>query len=203
MKKYFDIGERLKKLRGNLSQREFAKKIGLPHKTYQRYEYGEGIPKAQALYKIAEKESVSVDWLYTGKLRGLEQKILNKEMGIPFSVQTVDREEIRNVDSLHKKGIFVPPDIDNFIDSKIYQALMVAFWESPDIYEFINNFFYLKKQGKLQEFSEAIEQIGRIFFEGDKTKLEAVRGFLKALDPGEKKQDLDAQPGTESEDNNL
>jgi hypothetical protein len=42
-----------------------------------------------------------------------------------------------------------------------------------------------------------------ISLDENKTKFEAVKSFLEALAPVEKKQDPDAQPGTESEDNNL
>ena len=191
MKKYLSIAERLKKLRGDLSQKNFAMKIGVSHKGYQRYESGERIPRPHVLSKIAEKESVTVDWLLTGKLKNLEEKILAKEMGILFSQETVSRSDMKIVHQLRKKGFSMPPDVAKLIDSEIYRAAMVLFPESPDIYEFINNIFYLKKRGKFQEFSGAIEQIGRIFFEGNKTKLNAVTNFLKALDPAKKQQGPD------------
>jgi transcriptional regulator with XRE-family HTH domain len=187
-------------LRGDLSQKDFAKKIGVSHKGYQRYESGERIPRPDILFKIAESESLTVDWLLTGKLRGLEEKILDKERGIPVSTQRVTRVELKQVDLLREKGFLIPSDFETFIDAKMYQALMVVFYESPDIFGFINNVFYLRKQGKFREFLEVIEQFGRIFFEGNKTKLEALTNFLKVLDPGKKEHDPDTQPGQKNED---
>ena len=199
MRKYLQVGERLKKLRGDLSQGEFAKKIGVSYKGYQRYESGERIPRPHVLFEIAEKESVTVDWLLSGKVRSLEEKILAKEIGAPFSQQRVSRSEMQIVDRLRKKGLPISSDIADFIDSQIYRAAMVLFSESADIYDFVNIVFYLKNAGKFQEFSKVVEQIGRIFFEGNSTKLEAVRSFLRVLDPGEKKQDPDGRLGQKAE----
>lgn len=201
MKKYSDIGKRLKKLRGSLSQREFAKKIGLPHKTYQRYEYGEGIPKAHTLKKIAQKESVTVDWLLTGSLRSFEEMIRAKEMGVPISLQGLTSDEVRMVDHLRKKGFSIPFEVDNIIDSKLYGATMLLFSESSDIFGLINAIMYSRKEGKFQSFCKIVEQIGRIFLEGNETKLEAVTSSLKALDPGEKKQDPGGHPRQKTENN--
>lgn len=65
MKKYtyLEIGNRLKDLRKNLSQKDFAKKVGVPIATYQRYEYGERMPPEPVLRRIAELYGKTVDWL--------------------------------------------------------------------------------------------------------------------------------------------
>lgn len=203
MKKYSDIGKRLKKLRGRLSQREFAKKIGLPHKTYQRYEYGEGVPKVDTLEKIAKKESVTVDWLLTGGFLNFEEMIRAEKMGVPISLQNLGSDEVRMVDRLRKKGFSIPFEVDNIIDSKIYRAAMLLFSESSDIFSLINAIMYSRKEGKFKNFCKMVEQIGRILLEGNETKLEAVTSSLRALDPAEKKQDRDAQLDVGVEDNNL
>ena len=64
-KKYthLEIGNRLKELRNILSQKEFARKIGVPIATYQRYEYGETLPPEPVLKRVAEICSKSVDYL--------------------------------------------------------------------------------------------------------------------------------------------
>lgn len=64
-KKYthLEVGNRLKELRNILSQREFARKIGVPIATYQRYEYGETLPPERVLTRVAEICSKSVDYL--------------------------------------------------------------------------------------------------------------------------------------------
>jgi len=68
MKKYLEVGERIKQLRGDISQKEFAKKIGLSLMGYQRYEYGERVPHPHTLTKIAKFGDTTVDWILTGDL---------------------------------------------------------------------------------------------------------------------------------------
>ncbi|MCL2565605.1 MAG: helix-turn-helix domain-containing protein [Defluviitaleaceae bacterium] len=55
--------ERFYKLRGEISQAEFADKIGIARATVGLYENGERIPDALVLKQIAEKCGVSADWL--------------------------------------------------------------------------------------------------------------------------------------------
>ncbi len=57
------FAERLKSLRGKLSQTAFARLLGIENPpTYQRYEKGR-IPDAEILCRIASQFGVSVDWL--------------------------------------------------------------------------------------------------------------------------------------------
>ena len=67
-KKYVQVGERLRELRGKISQEEFAKKISIPFRTYQRYEVGERIPHPHVLTRIAEIFDTTTDWILTGNL---------------------------------------------------------------------------------------------------------------------------------------
>jgi len=64
------IGDRIKKIRtdkGNLSQKEFALKIGTAASTVQRYEQVNAHPKGDILQRIHDVFGVSIDWLLTGK----------------------------------------------------------------------------------------------------------------------------------------
>ena len=63
-----EFGERLKQLRkrNGFSQRELAKKTGLHHGQYGRYERGDSKPYAETLTKIADALNVSVDYLLEG-----------------------------------------------------------------------------------------------------------------------------------------
>ena len=64
MKKVF--GERLRALRGDRSQSEFATLLGIANQpTYARYEAGR-IPKEPILSALAAKLSVTREWLTTG-----------------------------------------------------------------------------------------------------------------------------------------
>jgi transcriptional regulator with XRE-family HTH domain len=61
------LGIRLKQIRKNLSQKEFAKKFGIPFRTYQRYEYGERMPPLEVLEKIVKQAKVKISWLLVGE----------------------------------------------------------------------------------------------------------------------------------------
>ena len=61
MKKSF--GERLKELRGNLSQDDFAFKIGTKQTTLSNWERGFREPNFSGLVLIANSCGVSADWL--------------------------------------------------------------------------------------------------------------------------------------------
>lgn len=57
------FGQRLKTLRGNRPQLEFAKMLGIPHQsTYCRYEQGR-LPKLNTLKSMANRLGVTVDHL--------------------------------------------------------------------------------------------------------------------------------------------
>jgi len=55
--------ERFIKLRGNMSQVDFAKKIGVSAPVIGHYEAGRRVPDAHILIKISNACEVSVDWL--------------------------------------------------------------------------------------------------------------------------------------------
>ena len=54
--------QELKKSRG-VMQKDVAIAIGVPLRTYQRYEYGEGEPQLSTLIKIADFYGVTLDYL--------------------------------------------------------------------------------------------------------------------------------------------
>ena len=55
--------ERFKALRGDMTQGQFAKKLGISRPTVGLYESGARIPDAEVLRDIAERCNVSTDWL--------------------------------------------------------------------------------------------------------------------------------------------
>ncbi|MBP7528112.1 MAG: helix-turn-helix transcriptional regulator, partial [Syntrophorhabdaceae bacterium] len=64
---YKEIGTRLKELRGDLSQAEFAAILSIKQQQYNRYETGRVKPPLNIVQKISEVRRVSVDWILTGK----------------------------------------------------------------------------------------------------------------------------------------
>ena len=60
------IQRRLEQLRGDRSQRSFAKELGVFQQNVNRYENGT-TPHADFLITIALQENVSLDWLLLGR----------------------------------------------------------------------------------------------------------------------------------------
>ena len=62
------LPKRLARVRGDRSQRQFAKDLGVFQQNMNRYENGT-MPHTDFLITLALKENVSVDWLLLGKGR--------------------------------------------------------------------------------------------------------------------------------------
>jgi len=60
------LKERLAQIRGDRSQRQFARDLGVFQQNVNRYENGT-TPHTDFLITLALKESVSIDWLLLGK----------------------------------------------------------------------------------------------------------------------------------------
>jgi len=60
------LPERLAEIRGDRSQRQFARELGVFQQNVNRYENGT-TPHADFLITLAVKEAVSLDWLLLGK----------------------------------------------------------------------------------------------------------------------------------------
>ena len=61
------IGQRIKILRGGLSQGAFAKMFGVNQNTVSRWEYGQVLSDEDTLKKIADFGEVTVEWLLRGE----------------------------------------------------------------------------------------------------------------------------------------
>ncbi|HUT51879.1 MAG TPA: helix-turn-helix transcriptional regulator [bacterium] len=61
------VGQRIRKLRGDKTQVEFAEDLGIRQSMICRYEAGTQLPRVPALFRIAQYEGVSIEWLLTGK----------------------------------------------------------------------------------------------------------------------------------------
>jgi len=89
MEEFILVGRRLKGLREELSQGEFAEKIDVSLRTYQRYESGERVPPPDVLSRIAGLFDTSIDWILTGELTP-EQALI-----IAWVKQTESNKDIR------------------------------------------------------------------------------------------------------------
>jgi len=100
------LGDRLKQLRGGQSQSDFSGMIGVPFRTYQRYESGERIPKGDVLDRIAQATGRSVDWLLTGgPTRDIDRVT---EFQVPYGLDPITKKIVsllRNMDEPSRRDI--------------------------------------------------------------------------------------------------
>ena len=57
------ISERLKELRGETSQAEMARQLGIPRPQWSKYENGTNTPGAEMVAQICTTHACSADWL--------------------------------------------------------------------------------------------------------------------------------------------
>ena len=63
------MGQRIRGIRGKISQREFAGKIGVTQVEVSRYERGMRTPPVEILLKLSTLGNVSVDFLLRGPVK--------------------------------------------------------------------------------------------------------------------------------------
>ena len=61
------IGARIRALRGQLLQEEFAAKLGISQGQLSKIESGKMAPTLQTLVRLAHRFEKSLDWLVTGQ----------------------------------------------------------------------------------------------------------------------------------------
>jgi transcriptional regulator with XRE-family HTH domain len=65
------VGRRIRQLRGfDLTQADFARKLGISQSQLSKYERGVAAPPADVLIRLKELLQISVDWLLTGDDEG-------------------------------------------------------------------------------------------------------------------------------------
>lgn len=67
MKVIKDIARRIEEVRGDRSQREFAKDLGISHQLIANYEAGKHLPSFEVIQILTAKERVNLNWLATGE----------------------------------------------------------------------------------------------------------------------------------------
>ncbi len=100
---YNDIGERIRRIRGSLTQQGFADILNVKHPQYNRYEKGRVKPSHNVLEKIAGYGNVTIDWILFGSERGAigdEGTLLSKEPGVPESQAHISEDEMAIIKSL-------------------------------------------------------------------------------------------------------
>lgn len=94
---------RLFELRGNLSQKEFAERIGLSQQNYANYENGKQGLKSDLIAKICETFGCSAEWLL--ELDGVSKPVPNARPAVGMSMGLAPR-----LGKVHA-GILAEPDV--------------------------------------------------------------------------------------------
>ena len=86
------VGERLKKIRGNLSQTAFAKALGVDRQSIARYESGDRVIDANFIFNLMAKFNTDPNWLLTGQgiapeLSSDEQELLVLFRTAPLTIK--------------------------------------------------------------------------------------------------------------------
>jgi phage repressor protein C with HTH and peptisase S24 domain/DNA-binding XRE family transcriptional regulator len=63
---YVDVGERLRQIRGGMSQEGFASRLQVSKRTIVNYEGGQRFPEANVLRALSEEFAVNLDWVFSG-----------------------------------------------------------------------------------------------------------------------------------------
>jgi transcriptional regulator with XRE-family HTH domain len=92
------ISQKIKRIRGDLSQTEFAKKVGINRSLISSYESGKKFPSFLSLQKLAQYANMTIDYLSgednSAKLRLLEgeDKFIIKFRSLPPKFKTLINE---------------------------------------------------------------------------------------------------------------
>ena len=63
---HIDVGERLRQIRGGMSQEEFASRLQVSKRTIINYEGGQRFPEANVLRALSKEFAVDLDWVFSG-----------------------------------------------------------------------------------------------------------------------------------------
>lgn len=100
----FDLPEKIRKIRGDLSQAIFGKLIGVNQGTVHKYEKGISAPSRETLDKIAAYGGVTVGWLLHGKKDVVE---IHGELAEPITI-----ESPKFTSAIHSPYVFGAIDIN-------------------------------------------------------------------------------------------
>jgi len=100
-----DLGNRLRLLRKNRTQKEFASQYGIPQGTLSKFERGKLEPGIDFLTEVSKREEVSISWILTGEMDDRIKKWTIHEPTTEYRVlPTSTRKLIHNVVEILRSG---------------------------------------------------------------------------------------------------
>ncbi len=119
----FEVGKRIRKIRGGLTQKQFAEILGIKQNYVSRYERGR-IPPPEVLVKIAEFGNVSIDWILVGREK------VSEKMGLQIAEEYANYREEELDAALQKLIMKLTPEEKRAL-IKIIQTLSGGKKPSP------------------------------------------------------------------------
>jgi transcriptional regulator with XRE-family HTH domain len=133
------VGERLKKLRGNMTQEDIAKFLGISRARYSHYENGRSEPDNETLKKLADFFNVTTDYLLgrTDSPHGYTIEARTKtDSPNPLNGQDIQlsQEEIKILEEIKKHPVLFH-DLANAPQKKIKQLIKIWNFIKKDLEE--------------------------------------------------------------------
>jgi transcriptional regulator with XRE-family HTH domain len=91
-----ELGIRLKLLRKNRTQKEFASQYGIPQGTLSKYERGKLEPGIDFLTEVSKREDVSINWILTGEMDDKARKWMLREPMAEYEVLPISTRKLLN-----------------------------------------------------------------------------------------------------------
>ena len=98
-----ELGDFLKKLRGDLSLREAAKRMGIVRTTYSNYEAGNREPDNYTLKILSDFYGVTIDYLLGDEERKIEPNIEDPLLTEIRNMSDKQKEKLRRVIHIMKE----------------------------------------------------------------------------------------------------
>ncbi len=91
-----ELATRLKLLRKNRTQKEFASQYGIPQGTLSKYERGKLEPGIHFLTEVSKREDVSINWILTGEADEKSRKWMLREPAVEYQTSLVSTRKVLN-----------------------------------------------------------------------------------------------------------
>jgi transcriptional regulator with XRE-family HTH domain len=93
---YLNVGLKLKALRGDRNQADFAALLGLPVRTYIRYELGEREPPLETLTRIAKVTGSSIDWIAGLASNASAPSLVGEPQAEPYDAKNILQNPVQS-----------------------------------------------------------------------------------------------------------
>lgn len=133
------LAQRLRLLRGDTPQRDFANNINISQSSYSVYEKGHRVPDALTLNRICEETGVTPEWLLMGT--GPMHKDESPSDGVSPALHPQEMQHHENIEEKKKKNRDVSPVMESQREimelfkknMELQERLMAVMQENADL----------------------------------------------------------------------